>query len=52
LAEIASTNPLERVNREVKRGADVIGIFLSDDAIIRIFGALMLETNGEWAVTR
>ena len=45
--QIASTNPLERVNREVKRRADVIGIFPNDAAIVRLVGALMLETNGE-----
>ena len=50
--QIASTNPLERVNREIKRGAYVIGIFPNDDAIIRLVGALMLETNDEWAVAR
>ena len=49
---IASTTPLERVNREVKRRADVIGIFPNDEAIIRLVGALMLETNDEWAVAR
>ena len=42
--QIASTNPLERVNREVKRRADVIGIFPNDAAIVRLVGALMLET--------
>ena len=47
--QIASTNPLERVNREIKRRADVIGIFPNDDAIVRLVGALMLETNDEWA---
>ena len=51
-ARIAGTNPLERVNCEVKRRADVIGIFPNDGAIIRLVGALMLETNDEWAVAR
>ena len=51
-AQIASTNPLERVNREVKRRADIIGIFSNDRAILRLAGALMLETNDEWAVAR
>lgn len=50
--QIASTNPLERVSREVKRRSDVIGIFPNDQAIIRLVGALMLETNDEWAVAR
>ncbi|EGO93686.1 Putative transposase [Acidiphilium sp. PM] len=51
-AQIASTNPLERVNREIKRRADVVCIFPNDEAIICLVGALMLETNDEWTVVR
>jgi putative transposase len=51
-AQIASTNPLERVNREINRRADVIGIFPNDEAIIRLVCALMLETNDDCAVAR
>src|SRR5215203_4934153 len=51
-AQIASTNPLERLNREIKRRADVIGIFPNDRAVVRLIGALMLEQNDEWAVSR
>ena len=51
-AQIASTNPLERLNGEVKRRSDVVGIFPSDRAAVRLVGALMLEQTDEWAVSR
>ena len=50
--QISSTNPLERLNKEIKRRSDVVGIFPNDAAILRLVGALMLETNDEWAVAR
>lgn len=50
--QLSSTNPLERLNKEIKRRSRVVEIFPNTDAVVRLIGALVSEQTDEWQVTR